>query len=57
MTYPNVADVQGRSMRIAALPKIVLLDAQGHIAYQAFVEIKSLGQLESLVRTHLKVQA
>ena len=55
VTYPNVADVGGRSMRIAALPKIVLLDAQGHIAYQAFVEIKSLGQLESLVRRHLKV--
>lgn len=54
VTYPLVVDpgdvVPGR-----VLPQLILLDEKGHIAYQAYVEIKSLAQLEGLVHKHLGV--
>ena len=40
---------------IQGLPMLVLLDRDGRIAYKAFVEIKSVGQLEDLVRSKLGV--
>jgi cytochrome c biogenesis protein CcmG/thiol:disulfide interchange protein DsbE len=54
VTYPLLADtepeIQGRF-----LPKLVMVDADGTIAYEEYVEIKSLDQLEKLVEKHLGV--
>jgi thiol-disulfide isomerase/thioredoxin len=54
VTYPLVVDsepaIHGRF-----LPQLVLVDADGMIAYQEYVEIKSLTQLEQLVEKHLGV--
>jgi thiol-disulfide isomerase/thioredoxin len=61
VTYPLLADPQdalsgaGAMPVIQGLPMMVLIDRNGRIAYKAFVEIKSLGQLEDLVRTRLGV--
>ena len=61
VTYPLLADPQdalsgaGAMPVIQGLPMIVLVDQNGRIAYKAFVEIKSVGQLEDLVRTRLGV--
>lgn len=52
--YPLAADPEGK-LRAIGLPKLILLDADGEIAYQAYVEIKSAGQLEDLVEKHLGV--
>ena len=52
VTYPLVVDT-GDVVPGRALPKLILLDAKGRIAYQAYVEIKSRKQLEDLVHTHL----
>jgi hypothetical protein len=38
-----------------ALPSLILVDSQGRIAFQEYVEITSLGQLEQLVQKHLGV--
>lgn len=54
VTYPLVVD-PGDVVPGKVLPKLILLDDKGHIAYQAYVEIKSLAQLEGLVRKHLGV--
>jgi cytochrome c biogenesis protein CcmG/thiol:disulfide interchange protein DsbE len=54
--YPLVVDPDGR-LKAPGLPKLILLDARGKIAYQEYVEIKSLGQLERLVARHLGVAA
>ncbi len=54
LTYPLVVD-QDRKIPGQALPKLIMLDAKGRIVFQEYVEIKSLAQLDSLVRTHLKV--
>jgi thiol-disulfide isomerase/thioredoxin len=54
VTYPLVADTEPE-IRGRFLPKLVLIDSQGRIAYQQYVEIKSLGQLEKLVEDHLGV--
>ena len=43
------------AIRAEFLPRLVLVDAQGRIAFQEYVEIKSLGQLEGLVEKHLGV--
>ncbi|MDQ6640893.1 MAG: hypothetical protein M3Y66_00145, partial [Actinomycetota bacterium] len=54
VTYPIVVD-DGSVLRAQGLPKLILLDKKGQIAYQAYVKITSLAQLEGLVRTHLGV--
>jgi cytochrome c biogenesis protein CcmG/thiol:disulfide interchange protein DsbE len=52
ITYPLVVDSEP-SIRAHLLPRLVLIDAHGKIAYQEYVEIKSLDQLEQLVEQHL----
>ena len=54
MTYPLVADPEPAILN-RALPTLVLIDAHGKIAFQEYVEIKSLAQLEKLVEKHLGV--
>ena len=53
VTYPLVVDPEGSLVKARGLPSLILLDAKGRIAYQAYVEIKSRKQLEDLVRKHL----
>jgi cytochrome c biogenesis protein CcmG/thiol:disulfide interchange protein DsbE len=55
VTYPLVVDPEGSKVRARVLPTLILVDAKGRIAYQAYVEIKSQKQLEDLVRRHLGV--
>ncbi|MGO4258704.1 TlpA family protein disulfide reductase [Marmoricola sp. RAF53] len=52
--YPNLADPDG-ALRAQALPKLLLVDADGKVAYSEYVEIKSERQLEKLVADHLGV--
>jgi cytochrome c biogenesis protein CcmG, thiol:disulfide interchange protein DsbE len=54
VTYPLVVDSEPE-IRGKVLPRLVLLDADGTIAYSEYVEIKSLHQLEQLVEKHLGV--
>jgi cytochrome c biogenesis protein CcmG, thiol:disulfide interchange protein DsbE len=54
VAYPVVADPDG-ALRAIGLPELVLVDADGTIAYQEYVEIKSLAQLEGIVEKHLGV--
>ena len=54
VTYPLVADTEPK-IRANLLPRLVLIDADGKIAFQEYVEITSLGQLERLVEKHLGV--
>lgn len=54
VTYPLVVDSEP-AIRGRFLPQLVLVDADGMIAYQEYVEIKSLAQLEQLVEKHLGV--
>ncbi|MGY2877146.1 cytochrome c biogenesis protein CcmG, thiol:disulfide interchange protein DsbE [Marmoricola sp. URHA0025 HA25] len=54
LTYPLVVDREP-AIRGRFLPKLVLVDADGRIAYEEYVEIKSLAQLEALVEKHLGV--
>lgn len=54
VTYPNYADTDD-ALRAIALPRVVLLDAQGEIAFAQYLEIDSVAQLEDLVREHLGV--
>jgi cytochrome c biogenesis protein CcmG/thiol:disulfide interchange protein DsbE len=54
VTYPLVTDPEG-TLRNTYLPKLILLDADGQVAYEKYVQIKSLAQLEGLVRKHLEV--
>ena len=54
ITYPLVVDSQPE-IRNRLLPKLILVAADGTIAYQEYVEIKSLDQLEKLVEKHLGV--
>jgi thiol-disulfide isomerase/thioredoxin len=54
VTYPLVVDSEPK-IRAHLLPRLVLVDARGKIAYQEYVEITSLGQLEALVEKHLGV--
>ena len=55
VTYPLVVDTSGEAVRNKALPRLILVDAAGDVVYSENLEIKSLAQLEKLVRTHLKV--
>ena len=52
--YPLAEDPEGK-LHAIGLPKLILVDAKGTIAYQEYVEIKSASQLESLVAKHLGV--
>ena len=54
VTYPLVADTEPE-IRGHLLPKLVLVRADGTIAYEEYVEITSLDQLEKLVEQHLGV--
>jgi thiol-disulfide isomerase/thioredoxin len=54
VTYPLVVDSEP-AIRGRFLPKLVLVDENGMIAYQEYVEITSLTQLEQLVEKHLGV--
>ena len=54
VTYPLVVDSEPE-IRGRFLPKIVLLAPDGTIAFEKYVEIKSLDQLEQLVEEHLGV--
>ena len=54
--YPLYADPDGR-LRAIGLPKIILVDKNGRITFEKYVEITSVGQLEQLVRKHLGVGA
>jgi cytochrome c biogenesis protein CcmG, thiol:disulfide interchange protein DsbE len=55
VTYPLVVDKDGSVLEARGLPKLIMIDAKGRIAYQAYVEITSRKQLEDLVHTHLGV--
>ncbi len=54
VTYPLLTDPDG-VMRAIGLPKVMLVDADGTIAHEEYVEITSAGQLEALVSRHLGV--
>ena len=54
--YPLYADPDGR-IRSRALPELILVDARGRVAYRKYLEVDSLGELESLVHRHLEVPA
>jgi cytochrome c biogenesis protein CcmG/thiol:disulfide interchange protein DsbE len=54
VSYPLVTDPDGK-LRAQALPKLILVDPQGRVVHEAYVEITSVAQLERLVETHLKV--
>ena len=54
VTYPLVSDPDGK-VRTQALPKLILVDPEGRVAHEEYVEITSVAQLERLVETHLKV--
>jgi cytochrome c biogenesis protein CcmG/thiol:disulfide interchange protein DsbE len=54
VTYPLVADPGGR-LRVRFLPQVILVDQDGKIAYEQYLQIKSLAQIEKLVKEHLKV--
>ena len=54
VTYPLVTDPDGK-LRTQALPKLILVDREGRVAHEQYVEITSVAQLERLVETHLKV--
>jgi cytochrome c biogenesis protein CcmG, thiol:disulfide interchange protein DsbE len=56
VTYPLVTDPEGR-LHNKYLPKLILLDEHGKVAYEKYVQITSLDQIESLVEKHLEVSA
>ncbi len=52
--YPLVTDPDGK-LRTQVLPKLILIDAEGRVAYQEYVKITSVAQLEKIVEKHLEV--
>ena len=54
VTYPLVVDSEPQ-IRNKFLPKLILVDTDGKIAFEEYVEITSLDQLERLVEKHLGV--
>jgi thiol-disulfide isomerase/thioredoxin len=54
--YPLFSDPDG-DLRAIGLPKVILVDPQGRVTHEAYVEITSVAQLERLVETHLKVSS
>ena len=60
VTYPLLADPGAElgvvdGMPVRGLPAVVLLDADGRVAFRALDEIESLRELEALVDQHLGV--
>ncbi len=62
VTYPQVADPGGQISgaaplpRIAGLPFLALVDAEGRVVHQEFRELDDRSDLERLVAEHLGVQ-
>ncbi|MDT0200535.1 TlpA disulfide reductase family protein [Nocardioides sp. AE5] len=62
VSYPQLADTQTTLSRKAPLPALqglpftILVDADGMVVHQEFVEIKDLAQLEAMVAEHLGVE-
>ena len=56
VTYPLVADPRGQ-VHNTYLPKLILVDEHGKVAYAKYIQIKSLGEIEKLVQQHLEVAA
>lgn len=54
VTYRNVLDDDGVT-RTRFLPRLLLIDTAGHVVHDEAVQIKSLAQLEVLVRKYLGV--
>ncbi|RLV48261.1 TlpA family protein disulfide reductase [Nocardioides mangrovicus] len=54
-TYPQVTDPDGKVLGAKYLPVLVMLDARGHVVYKKAIRIRSVAQLQSLVRKHLGV--
>jgi thiol-disulfide isomerase/thioredoxin len=54
VAYPLVVDREPE-IRNEFLPSLILVDPEGRIAFQEYVEITSLRQLEQLVEKHLGV--
>ena len=54
--YPLFSDPDGE-LHAIGLPKVILVDPQGRVTHEAYVEITSVSQLERLVETHLKVSS
>jgi cytochrome c biogenesis protein CcmG/thiol:disulfide interchange protein DsbE len=54
--YPLYADPDGE-LRAIGLPKVILVDEQGSVAYEEYVEITSVAQIERLVAKHLGVSS
>jgi thiol-disulfide isomerase/thioredoxin len=54
VTFPLVTDPDGK-LRTQGLPKLILVDPEGRVAHEQYVEITSVAQLERLVETHLQV--
>ncbi len=54
VTYPLYEDPDGL-MRARGLPQVILIDEEGHRAFEQYVEITSLAQLEKLVVAHLGI--
>ena len=52
--FPLYADPDGE-LRAVGLPKVILLDEQGRVAFEQYVEITSVAHLEKLVTKHLGV--
>lgn len=61
-TFPSVADPAGLTSAQRPIPKIInlpllmLIDADGRVVHQEFVEMKSAVQLSALVEEHLGVR-
>lgn len=61
VTYPSLADPGGdvqqfeEFAKIAGMPMLVLLDADGSIAYREFGGLQDEAEIEDLVREHLGV--
>ncbi len=53
--YPLLSDPDGK-LRAIGLPKLILLDAEGAVTHEEYVEITTVEQLEELVDTHLGVR-
>ena len=54
--YPLFSDPDG-DLRAVGLPKVILVDPQGRVTHEEYVEITSVAQLERLVENHLKVSS
>lgn len=56
VTFPLYRDPDG-ALRARGLPQVILIDKDGRRAYENYVEITSVAQLEKLVQKHLGVSS